>query len=118
MKAIALRRDAATPDVLIDRVMCHDVRDPHRRVVVPKGARVDAVAAATLLSVPWDEIHLLALDPGDVHEEEAGERLANAVVGDGVEVKNYYGGQWTLKATRNGLLHIETAWFIDIIDTE
>ena len=65
MKAIALRRDAATPDVLVDRIMCHDVRDPHRRVVVPKGARIDAAAAATLLSVPWDEIHVLALDPGE-----------------------------------------------------
>jgi hypothetical protein len=114
MKAIALRRDAATPDVLIDRIMCHDVRDPHRRVVVPKGLRVDAAAAATLLSVPWDEIHLLALDPGDVHEEEAGERLAAAVVADGVEVKSYSGGQWTLTATRRGLLRIDGASLTDI----
>jgi hypothetical protein len=77
------------------------------RVVVPKGARIDATVATTLLGVPWDEIHVLALDPGDVHEEEAGERLAAAVVGDGVEVKSYSGGQWTLTATRRGLLRID-----------
>jgi len=76
-------------------------------VVVPKGARIDATAATTLLGVPWGEIHVLALDPGDVHEEEAGERLAAAVVGDGVEVKSYSGGQWTLTATRRGLLRID-----------
>jgi hypothetical protein len=76
MKAIAVRRETATPEALVDRVMCHDVRDPGRRVVVPKGARIDATVATTLLGVPWDEIHVLALDPGDVHEEEAGERLA------------------------------------------
>jgi hypothetical protein len=114
MKAIALRRETATADVLVDRVLCHDVRDPARRVVVPKGARIDAAAAATLLSVPWDEIHLLALDPGDVHEEEAGERLASAVVGDGVEVKSYTGGQWTLTATRRGLLRIAAGPLTDV----
>jgi molybdopterin biosynthesis enzyme len=64
---------------------------------------------ATLLATPWEEIHLLALEPGDVHEEEAGRRLAAAVTGDGVEVKGYTGGQWTLAATRRGLLRIETA---------
>jgi hypothetical protein len=114
MKAIAMRRETATADVLVDRILCHDVRDPGRRVVVPKGARVDAAAAATLLSVPWEEIHLLALDAGDVHEEEAGERLANAVVGDGVEVKGYTGGQWTLAATRRGLLRIAVEPLTDV----
>jgi len=114
MKAIAVRRETATPEALVDRVMCHDVRDPGRRVVVPKGARIDAAVAATLLSVPWEEIHVLALDPGDVHEEEAGERLAAAVVGDGVEVKGYSGGQWTLTATRRGLLRINAEALTDI----
>jgi hypothetical protein len=46
------------------------------------------------------------MEPGDLHEEEAGARLARAVVGDGVEVKGYTGGQWTLAATRRGLLSI------------
>jgi hypothetical protein len=114
MKAIAMRRETAAADVLVDRVLCHDVRDPGRRVVVAKGARIDDKAAATLLSVPWEEIHLLALDPGDVHEEEAGERLATAVVGDGVEVKGYTGGQWTLAATRRGLLRIAEAPLTDV----
>src|SRR5678815_3641479 len=114
MKAIAMRRETAAADVLVDRVLCHDVRDPGRRVVVAKGARIDAKAAATLLSVPWEEIHLLALDPGDVHEEEAGARLASAVVGDGVEVKGYTGGQWTLAATRRGLLRIAEKPLTDV----
>ena len=76
MKAIAMRRETATADVLVDRVLCHDVRDPGRRVVVAKGARIDADGGghAALGAVGGDS--LLALDPGDVHEEEAGERLA------------------------------------------
>src|SRR5207247_394106 len=72
-------------------------------------ARLDADAARTLLALPWDEVHLLALEPGDLHEEDAGRRLAAAVTGDGVEVKAYTGGQWTLAATRRGLLRVDPA---------
>ena len=114
MKAIAQRRETATADVLLDRVLCHDVRDAGGKVAAPKGARVDAAVAQTLLGIPWEEIHLLALEPGDVHEEEAGRRLAAAVVGDGVAARGYTGGQWTLAATRRGLLHIRTGALTDV----
>jgi hypothetical protein len=114
LKAIAQRREGATVEVLLDRVLCHDVRDAAGKVAAPKGARVDADVARTLLSIPWQEIHLLALEPGDVHEEDAGRRLAAAVVGDGVEVRGYVGGQWTLAATRRGLLRIRTAALTEV----
>jgi len=113
MKAIAQRRDTATADVLLDRVLCHDVRDAAGKIAVPKGAHLDVTAVETLLATPWEEIHLLALEPGDVHEEEAGRRLAAAVTGEGVEVKGYTGGQWTLTAPRRGLLRIDTARLTD-----
>jgi hypothetical protein len=114
VKAIAQRRETASIDILVDRVLCHDVRDAAGKVAAPKGARIDAAVAQTLLSVPWEEIHLLALEPGDVHEEEAGRRLAAAVVGDGVEARGYSGGQWTLAATRRGLLRIRTAALTEV----
>src|SRR3989454_1157463 len=106
MKAIAQRRETAALESLVDRVLCHDVRDAAGKVAVEKGARLTATSAATLLATPWDEIHVLAIEAGDLHEEDAGRRLAAAVVGDGVEVKGYGGGQWTLAATRRGLLEI------------
>jgi hypothetical protein len=106
MKAIAVRRDGASADTLIERVLCHDVRDAAGKIAAPKGARVDAATAAVLLRTPWDEIHVLEVDEGDLHEEDAGQRLAGAVAGDGVEVKGYSGGQWTLVATRRGILRI------------
>ena len=114
MKAIAQRRETAALDVLLDRVLCHDVRDATGKVAAPKGARIDEAVARTLLATPWEEIHLLALEPGDVHEEDAGRRLAAAVVGDGVEVRGYTGGQWTLAASRRGLLRIRAAPLTDI----
>ena len=109
MKAVAQRREGATADLLAGRVLCHDVRDAAGKVALGKGARLDAEAARTLLTLPWDELHLLALEAGDLHEEDAGRRLAASVTGDGVEVKGYSGGQWTLTATRRGLLRVDVA---------
>lgn len=113
MKAIAIRRDGASADQLVDRVLCHDVRDAEGKIRAPKGARLDAAAAATLLATPWDEIHVLAVEPGDLHEEDAGRRLATAVVGDGVDVKGYTGGQWALAAARRGLLSVRRSALTD-----
>lgn len=109
MKAIAQRRESASPDLLTGKVLCHDVRDGTGRIAVAKGARLDPQTAGELLAAPWEEIHLLAVDPGDVHEEEGGRRLADAAVGDGIEVKGYVGGHWTLASTRRGLLRIRRA---------
>lgn len=106
MKALAIRKESAAPDALVGRVLCHDVRDAAGKIAGAKGAVVDAATAAKLWSLPWDELHLLAVESEDVHEEEAGRRLAAAVVGDGVEIKGYTGGQWTLAAARRGLFRV------------
>src|SRR5262249_56155321 len=103
---IAQRRGGATVGGRGSKVLCPDVRDAAAKIAVEKGARLTEATAKILLATPWDEIHLLAVDPTDLHEEEAGKRLAAAVVGDGVEVKGYTGGQWTLASTRRGLLKV------------
>lgn len=114
MKALAQRRGDATTDLLVGRVLCHDVRDAGGKVALAKGALLDAAAAQKLLTLPWDEVHLLGVDAGDLHEEDAGRRLAAAATGDGVEVKGYTGGQWALTATRRGLLRIDVRRLADV----
>jgi molybdopterin biosynthesis enzyme len=114
VKAIAQRRAEARADLLAGRVLCHDVRDASGKVALPKGALLDATSARTLLDLSWDEVHVLDVDPGDLHEEEAGRRLAAAATGDGVEVKGYTGGQWTVTASRRGLLRIDVRRLSDI----
>jgi len=114
VKAVAERRDGAAPEAFVGRILCHDVRDAAGKVALAKGLRLDAAGARTLLGLPWDEVHLLALDPDDLHEEEAGARLAAAVVSEGVEVKGYTGGQWTLAARHRGLLRVRAAPLADV----
>lgn len=114
MKAIAQRREGATVDGLVGAVLCHDVRDGAGKIVGHKGARLDSARAAAVLSVPWDEIHLIAVDADDLHEEEAGARVATAVIGEGAEVKGYTGGQWALAATRRGLLGVDVGALAEV----
>jgi hypothetical protein len=106
MKAVAVRRQGATADALVGRVLCYDVRDGNGKAVGDKGAVLDRAGADALLAAPWDELHVIEVESGDLHEEEAGSRLAAAVVGAGVEVRGYTGGQWTLGAARRGLLRV------------
>ncbi|PWU20154.1 MAG: hypothetical protein C5B48_12845 [Candidatus Rokuibacteriota bacterium] len=105
MRAVAIPRSAAVED-LEGRIACHDVRDAGGKVAIAKGQVLDREAAERLCALPWQEVHVLELDPGDLHEEPAGSRLASAAAGPGVEVKGYAGGQWTLAATRRGLLSV------------
>jgi hypothetical protein len=106
VRPVAVRRTTAGPADLEGRIVCHDVRDPSGKVAAAKGQTLDADAARRLLALAWDEVHLLELEPDDLHEEPAGRRLSAAAVGPGVEVKGYAGGQWALAATRRGLLRV------------
>src|SRR6266852_2999649 len=106
MKAIEVRRDGTSARALEGRVICGDVRGADGKVTVEKGQVLDAELARRLLDLPWRVLHLLELEPGDIHEEPAGARLSQAAAGEGVEVKGYGGGQWTLAAARRGLLRV------------
>jgi len=109
MKAITIKPDTVTADALEGRIACHDVRDSAGKVAINKGQVLDAAAAVRLLALPWPEVHLLEIEPGDVHEEPAGARLAAAACGANVQVKGYVGGQWTLVGQRRGLVRVNVA---------
>jgi hypothetical protein len=109
MRAVSLARGDATAARLEGRVVAHDVRAADRAVVAAKGTRLDRDAAAAVLAAPWAEVHLLDLDPGDLLQDPAGERLARAAAGDGVRLGGATAGQWTLAAARRGLLKVDVA---------
>ncbi len=114
MKAIEVRRDEASASALEGRVICSDVRGADGKAAVEKGQVLDAELARRLLELPWRVLHLLELEPGDIHEEPAGARLSQAAAGEGVEVRGYSGGQWTLAAARRGLLRVREQALVEI----
>lgn len=76
---------------------------------LPKGRILSEADVRTLDAGSWSELEVLELDPGDVHEEVAGQRLASASAGSGVETGPIEGGSFPLVARRRGLLEVDVA---------
>jgi hypothetical protein len=76
---------------------------------LPKGRILSDADVRALEQASWSELQVLELEPGDVHEEAAGRRLAAASAGEGVEPGPVEGGSFPLVARRRGLLEVDVA---------
>ena len=54
------------------------------------------------------ELHLVGVEADELHEAEAGARLARAVAGPGIELRGPAESQYTLLARERGLLRVDT----------
>ena len=108
MRAQSIPREGIAPEQLRGRILCNPMREEGGGIVFRKGQRLDGGDLPRLLELPWDELHLIQMDAGDLHEDEAGRRLAAAVAGEGIAVGAMSGGHWPLSATRRGILEIDT----------
>jgi len=109
VKAHALSPAQASAERLVGWVLAHDVRDAAGALLGRKGERLDAAVAARLVADSREEIHLLEMEPGDLHEDPAGERVARAVAGAGVSVRDSASGQWAIVAGHRGILRVTIA---------
>lgn len=82
-------------------IVAHAVR--RDGLVLKKGERATADALAKLAAAGVSEIVVAKLEPGDLGEDEAARRLAEAVAGDGVTVERAFTGRANLFASRAGL---------------
>jgi hypothetical protein len=105
VKAHAVVPREVGADRLVGWVLCHDVHAAGG-LTLRKGQVLDAAAAAGLVEADGGEVHCLEPERGDLHEDPAGARLARAVAGGGVRVRDSAGGQWALVAEVRGLLEV------------
>jgi hypothetical protein len=107
MKAHLVRRDDAATEPMAGRILARDVRGGDGERAFAKGSVLRDEDVATLRALPWDELHLIEIEPGELHESEAGARIARAAAGDGVDVGELAGGHWPLTASRRGIVEVD-----------
>lgn len=108
MQVLALDPRNFTDEQVIGRILAHDV-EVGGRPALRKGRRIAPEDLETLRRGEDGKLHVLALEEGDLPEEDAARRLAHAVAGDGVEVKGPVEGRFNLVAATRGLLRFDLA---------
>jgi molybdenum cofactor cytidylyltransferase len=99
MLAIRLDGASATAADIEGRVLVHDLGPDLRKGSTLTAKNLERVRAA-------GEIHLVELEAGDLHEDEAASRLAVALSGPGIEAKPPLQSQARLVAGRKGLVRV------------
>jgi hypothetical protein len=103
---------AASPDELAGAVLLAPVRLPEGQL--RKGTRLDRDAVGRLLAAARagtlsDAVRLATLEPGDLHEDEAAGRLADAVAGSGLQAELPRQSRLDLTARWAGVVHVRVA---------
>jgi hypothetical protein len=101
-----------SPDDLAGAVLLGGIRLPDRSLA--KGARLSPADARDVVRAAADgrldeAVRLAWAEPGDLHENEAAERLALAVGGAGVELRAPRQSRLDLLAKWPGVLHVRVA---------
>jgi molybdenum cofactor synthesis domain-containing protein len=95
----------------IGTVLGHDVTrivpGEFKGAVFKKGHIVQEEDIPVLLDTGNDEIYVLELDAGELHEDDAGMRLAEAMAGPGIAFEPPEEGKVLLQARWKGVLHID-----------
>ena len=102
MRAIRLDGRSASIDDIKGRVLVHDLGPDLRKGALLDERHLERVRAG-------GEIHLVALDHGDLHEDEAARRLALALAGPGLEPTKPVQSQARLLSRSRGLVRVRSS---------
>src|SRR4030088_1479293 len=105
VKAIRLEGASAQGRDVDGRVLVHDLGPDLRKGEILGGRHLERGRQAT-------EVHLVELEPGDVHEDEAARRLAAALSGPGLAMQGPVQSQARLIAQHRGLVRVRA----DLVD--
>ena len=83
------------------------IRTRHGERLLAKGGVIDAGTICRWDDVPDRMLHLIELEVGDVHENDAGRRLADAATGSGVVIDGPYNSRFNIKSRHRGLLSVD-----------
>src|ERR1700681_4811274 len=105
MKVIRVDGASARGRDVDGRVLVHDLGPDLRKGTVLGARHLDRIRQA-------GEVHLVELEAGDLHEDEAARRLAAALAGPGLEAQPPVQSQARLIARHRGLVRVRA----DLVD--
>ena len=111
MKAESLRGSRLSADAIDGAVLAQTllVPDDHHRALLLKGRILTKEDWPVVAGARVDELHVVRMEAGDVHEDEAARRLAKLAAGSGVIVHGPVESQVRLSAEVNGIFKIDVA---------
>jgi hypothetical protein len=109
MKAEAIQAKDLSPDLIEGAVLAHtlEAQEDHHRVLIPKGRILSRDDWRLVLMAKPSELHLIRMDAGEVHEDEAARQLAEMVAGEGIAMHGPTESQMRLSSAKNGILQVE-----------
>jgi len=87
-------------------VLGQEIRDGAGATAFAKGHVIGEEDMTAVLGLPWEQLHGIVMERGDVHERDAGDRIAAAAAGSGVMVRPASGGHWPLVAAHSGIVDV------------
>jgi hypothetical protein len=109
VKAEALRGSRLSAEQIDGAVLAQTLLVPndHHRVLLLKGRILTKADWPVVVAARVEEIHVVRMEPGDVHEDEAARRLARVVAGPGVIAHGPVESQARLSAEINGIFQVD-----------
>jgi hypothetical protein len=99
-----------TPEAIDGLVLAHDIRAPgNHRDLLPKGRILKAADWTVIAQAGIEAVHLIRMDPDDVHEDDAARRLSRLVAGPGIDSHGPVESQMRLSAATNGIFEVDVA---------
>lgn len=84
-------------------------REDHHRALLVKGRILSGADWPLVVRAGVDELHIVRIESGDVHEDEAARRLAQMVAGPGIAHHGPVESQVRLSAAINGIFEVDVA---------
>jgi hypothetical protein len=106
VRAHALRTSDVS-EAQLGWALAHEVRSRAGSRLLRKGAVLDRDTLRRFAEAESGMVHLIELGPDDLHEDEAGGRVAHAVAGDGIRIRGPLQSRYNLVAERKGLLRVD-----------
>src|SRR3954452_18430300 len=96
------------PEQALGHILRHNLADELGRKALSKGHRLTAADLPQLRALGVEMLRVAVLEPGDIHEDEAARRLADAVCGAGISAQSPAASRVNLLAEADGIVHVNT----------